>query len=67
MGLKNIVKPYLEGKDIHRYYIDKVDKFVNITNLDKTEKWHYQEKIITQRIVGQNKIKFLLLLVILIA
>lgn len=58
MGLKNIVKPYLEGKDIHRYYIDKVDKFVNITNLDKkTEKWHYQEKIITQRIVGQNKNK----------
>ncbi|WP_218158064.1 TaqI-like C-terminal specificity domain-containing protein, partial [Staphylococcus hominis] len=57
-GMKNIVKPDLEGKDINRYYIDKVDKFVNITNLDKkTEKWHYQEKIITQRIVGQNKNK----------
>lgn len=38
MGLKNIVKPYLEGKDIHRYYIDKVDKFVNITNLDKKQR-----------------------------
>lgn len=56
--LEKICHPYLEGKDIHRYSIDDVDKFVNISLIDKkTKKWHFQEKIILQRIVGQNKNK----------
>jgi methylase of polypeptide subunit release factors len=49
---------YLEGKDIHRYFIDKVNKYVNIENIDsKTQDWHFSKKIILQRIVGQNKNK----------
>lgn len=57
-GLQNICKPYLEGRDIHRYYFDEVKKFVNTSGMDtKTESWHFQEKIILQRIVGQNKNK----------
>lgn len=57
-GIQEICQPYLEGRDIHRYSVDKVDKFVNIYRMDKkTESWHYQEKIILQRIVGQNKNK----------
>jgi hypothetical protein len=57
-GLQDICKLYLEGRDIHRYYFDKVEKFVNTTGIDaKTESWHFQEKIILQRIVGQNKNK----------
>jgi type I restriction-modification system DNA methylase subunit len=57
-GLQDICKPYLEGRDIHRYYFDEVEKFVNASGMDtKTEGWHFQEKIILQRIVGQNKNK----------
>lgn len=57
-GIQEICKPYLEGRDIHRYYRDNVEKFVNVSGMDtKTESWHYQEKIILQRIVGQNKNK----------
>jgi len=49
---------YLEGRDIHRYYFDPVEKYVNISDIDsKTRGWHYNEKIILQRIVGQNKNK----------
>lgn len=54
-NLQNIVNKYLEGKDIHRYYIDNVTKYVNITDIDpKTKNWHFSPKIILQRIVGQN-------------
>lgn len=57
-SLKEIMAPCLEGKDIHRYYLDKVDKWVNIKAMDsKTLGWHNAPKIITQRIVGQNKTK----------
>lgn len=57
-GILEICKPCLEGRDIHRYFVDKVDKFVNVSGMDKkTESWHYQEKLILQRIVGQNKNK----------
>lgn len=57
-GLQEICMPYLEGRDIHRYYFDEVEKFVNTSGMDaKTESWHFQEKIILQRIVGQNKNK----------
>lgn len=57
-GIQEICRPYLEGRDIHRYYRDNVEKFVNVSGMDaKTESWHYQEKIILQRIVGQNKNK----------
>lgn len=53
--LKSIVSEYIEGRDIHRYYIDDVKKFVNIKNIDKkTKGWHNQPKIALQRIVGQN-------------
>jgi type I restriction-modification system DNA methylase subunit len=49
---------YLEGRDIHRYYFDKVEKFVYIKEIDKkTKKWHLNPKIILQRIVGQNRNK----------
>ncbi|ENY8698163.1 restriction endonuclease subunit M [Clostridioides difficile] len=58
--LNGILNKCLEGKDIHRYYIDKVDKFVNIENMDdKTMRWHKSPKIITQRIVGQNQNKII--------
>ena len=50
--------PYLEGKDIHRYYVDDVDKYVFIKDMaEKTKSWHFSDKIILQRIVGQNKNK----------
>jgi type I restriction-modification system DNA methylase subunit len=56
--LKSITSEYIEGRDIHRYYIDDVKKFVNTTGIDKkTSKWHNQPKIVLQRIVGQNKRK----------
>lgn len=56
--LIEITSKYLEGRDIHRYYIDANQKFVNITDIDKkTKEWHQQPKIILQRIVGQNKRK----------
>ena len=56
--LQDICKRYLEGRDIHRYYHDEPDKFVNIKGMDKkTLSWHFKEKIILQRIVGQNKNK----------
>lgn len=49
---------YLEGKDIHRYYADDVDKYVYIKDIAKnTKSWHFSRKIILQRIVGQNKNK----------
>lgn len=49
---------YLEGKDIHRYYTDSVDKIVYIKDIaEKTKSWHFSNKIILQRIVGQNKNK----------
>ena len=49
---------YLEGRDIHRYFTDQVDKYVYIRNIDKiTKEWHFSPKIILQRIVGQNKNK----------
>ncbi|PQV49540.1 TaqI restriction endonuclease [Jejuia pallidilutea] len=49
---------YLEGRDIHRYYIDEVEKYVFAKNIDnKTKSWHFNPKIILQRIVGQNKNK----------
>lgn len=58
LNIDKICQPYLEGRDIHRYYVDEVDKFVNISGMDKkTMEWHYQEKIVLQRIVGQNKNK----------
>ena len=57
-NLHCICKKYLEGRDIHRYYFDEVEKYVNVSGMDaKTEDWHSQEKIILQRIVGQNKNK----------
>lgn len=57
-NLRDILVPCLEGKDIHRYYIDEVDKLVNANDMDlKTRDWHNAPKIITQRIVGQNKVK----------
>jgi len=56
--IENICHKYLEGKDTHRYYIDNVEKYVNIANIDnKTKNWHFSKKIILQRIVGQNKNK----------
>ena len=56
--LGEITEKYLEGRDIHRYYTDPVEKYVNTQNIDKkTKDWHNQEKIILQRIVGQNKNK----------
>lgn len=58
LGIESIVKKYLEGRDIHRYYFDYVEKFVNVLGIDnKTANWHYSPKIILQRIVGQNKNK----------
>jgi len=49
---------YLEGRDIHRYYIDKIEKYVYIKDIDKkTKEWHLNPKIILQRIVGQNRNK----------
>lgn len=49
---------YLEGRDIHRYYIDSVIKYVYSIDMDKnTKSWHFSPKIILQRIVGQNKNK----------
>lgn len=57
-SLSKITKKCLEGKDIQRYCIKTVDKFVNIEHIDdKTREWHSNPKIITQRIVGQNKNK----------
>ena len=54
----NLCHKYIEGRDIHRYNIDKVEKYVNIENIDnKTKNWHFSNKIILQRIVGQNKNK----------
>ncbi|EEX73896.1 Eco57I restriction-modification methylase domain-containing protein [Leptotrichia hofstadii] len=54
----NNCSEYLEGKDIHRYFTDKVNKYVYIKNIDKTTKeWHFSPKIILQRIVGQNRNK----------
>ncbi len=51
-------KRYIEGRDIHRYYIDKVEKYVNAAGMDKkTYEWHHHPKIVLQRIVGQNKNK----------
>ena len=56
--LLNNCNKYLEGKDIHRYYTDNVDKFVYIKDIaEKTKSWHFSNKIILQRIVGQNKNK----------
>jgi type I restriction-modification system DNA methylase subunit len=56
--IKNLCHKYLEGRDIHRYYIDEIEKYVNIDNIDaKTKNWHFVNKIILQRIVGQNKNK----------
>jgi tRNA1(Val) A37 N6-methylase TrmN6 len=49
---------YLEGRDIHRYFSDNVEKYVFIDGIDKkTKNWHFNPKIILQRIVGQNKNK----------
>lgn len=49
---------YLEGRDIHRYFTDNVEKYVFIDGIDKkTKGWHFNPKIILQRIVGQNKNK----------
>lgn len=49
---------YLEGRDIHRYFTDNVYKYVFIDEIDKkTKTWHFNPKIILQRIVGQNKNK----------
>lgn len=57
--LKSKVYPALEWKDIHRYFIDDSWKFVNLKWIDlKTKWWHFNKKIILQRIVWQNKIKF---------
>ncbi len=54
----NSCSEYLEGRDIHRYFIDQVDKYVYIEDIDKiTKGWHFSPKIILQRIVGQNKNK----------
>jgi len=58
LNILNTCNQYLEGKDIHRYYTDKVDKYVNIEIIDKKTKcWHFEDKLILQRIVGQNKNK----------
>ncbi len=59
-AVAQITSKCLEGKDIQRYGIKNVDKFVNIECMDaKTWEWHKQPKIITQRIVGQNKNKII--------
>lgn len=56
--LKKHTTLFLEGRDIHRYYLDKVEKYVYINDIDnKTKNWHFSPKIILQRIVGQNKNK----------
>jgi methylase of polypeptide subunit release factors len=56
--IEHICCHYLEGKDIHRYFIDPIAKYVNIEKIDiKTQEWHFSKKIILQRIVGQNKNK----------
>lgn len=56
--LKKHANLFLEGRDIHRYYLDKVEKYVYINDIDnKTKNWHFSPKIILQRIVGQNKNK----------
>ena len=57
-GLSEYCSRYLEGREIHRYYIDNVEKYVYSNDIDKTTKlWHYTPKLILQRIVGQNKNK----------
>lgn len=56
--LSKVCDLYLEGRDIHRYFIDRVRKYVYINTIDKkTKSWHFSPKIILQRIVGQNKNK----------
>lgn len=56
--LYNNCQRYLEGKDIHRYYVDDIEKYVYIKDMvEKTKSWHFDKKIILQRIVGQNKNK----------
>lgn len=58
LDIEKYCTPYLEGRDIHRYFIDNVDKFVYSQDMDeKTKSWHFDKKIILQRIVGQNKNK----------
>lgn len=53
--LSNHCNLYLEGRDIHRYFSDNVKKYVFIDGIDKkTKGWHFNPKIILQRIVGQN-------------
>lgn len=57
-GISDVCRKYLEGRDIHRYYFDNVEKYVNVMGMDKkTVGWHNTPKIILQRIVGQNKNK----------
>ncbi|WP_127845756.1 Eco57I restriction-modification methylase domain-containing protein [Psychroflexus aestuariivivens] len=57
-SIKEDFNKYLEGRDIHRYYTDRTDKYVSVQKIDKkTKKWHFSPKIILQRIVGQNKNK----------
>lgn len=57
-NIKEKCQQFLEGKNIHRYFLDKTDKYVNIDDIDKkTKSWHFSKKIILQRIVGQNKSK----------
>ncbi|MBD3338067.1 MAG: N-6 DNA methylase [Candidatus Lokiarchaeota archaeon] len=53
--LTSMCNKFLEGKDIHRYFHDDIEKYVNIRDIDrKTKSWHFAPKIILQRIVGQN-------------
>src|SRR5258706_7915520 len=57
-NLNKVTTTYIEGRDIHRYYIDRVRKYVNIQGIDaQTKEWHLKPKIVLQRIVGQNKSK----------
>jgi hypothetical protein len=54
--IQDLCHKYIEGRDIHRYYIDKIEKYVNIVNIDnKTKNWHFSNKIILQRIYPKSR------------
>jgi hypothetical protein len=60
LDLRKICKPCARGEDTQHYYfaweLDKdSEMYVNAEGIDaETAKWHYQKKVICQRITGQN-------------
>jgi hypothetical protein len=58
--LRKICRPCARGEDTqHYYFIGELDRdsemYVNATGMDaETTRWHYQKKVICQRITGQN-------------